>query len=80
MSNNQRHILETFFLIIRAPELGLSLCQWAEFTALFDVFSYQFQNSPKTEKITNGVIRGALHRLREGDLFFRNITSFQDSA
>jgi len=50
MSNNQRHILETFFLIVRAPELGLSLCQWAELTALFDVFSYQFQNSPKMEQ------------------------------
>jgi len=35
---------------------------------------------PKWNKITNGVIRGALHKLHEGGLFFRNITSFQDTC
>jgi hypothetical protein len=50
MSNKQRHNLETFFLIVRAPELGLSLCQWAESTALSEKFRCQCQYSPKMEQ------------------------------
>ena len=48
MSKNQRHDLETFFLIVTVPEL--SLCQWAECTALYDMFSCQCQNSPTMEQ------------------------------
>lgn len=76
MSNNQRHNLETFFLVVTAPEL----CQRAECTALPDRFRCLCQYSPKRNKITNGVIRAALHRLHEGGLLFRNITSFQDTC
>jgi hypothetical protein len=48
MSNNQRHKLETFFLIVTVPELGLSLCQWAECTALTCLVVCQ--NSPTMEQ------------------------------
>jgi hypothetical protein len=78
MSNNQRHNLETFFLIVTAPELGLSLCQWvAQRCLTFSVVSVNIVL--KWNMITNGVIRGALHGLHEGGLFFRNIASFQDT-
>jgi len=50
VSNNQRYNLETFFLIVTAPELGLSLCQRADCTALSGMFSCQCQYSPKMEQ------------------------------